>query len=231
LTSSLDLLGGLQRSVLDGLSGAGDAFYLSGGAALADRYLCHRRCASIDLFVPTLEGVAQIAGRLEALAAAEGWCHREVDRYRSHRRWHLQRGTERTAVDITFDPGPHVVVPASKPPHRGIRVDALEDIVAGKLCALQRRAQTRDLVDLFFVERCGLEILEQLRPAAARDEEIEPATLAHQAAGVSLETDQLQLVRPVRIEALRDFRAHLVRRLLLIAWPGGWQRILIPRSA
>jgi hypothetical protein len=65
-----------------------------------------------------------------------------------------------------------------KPVVDGVRVDPPEEILANKLCALLSRAEVRDLVDVYMLERTGLRAEDALDAAMRKDGGATAAQLA-----------------------------------------------------
>lgn len=78
---------------------------------------------------------------------------------------------------------------------------------------------TGNLVDLYFLERYGIDLIAGLPAAHRKDKGIDPATLAWVASDSSTQVSELLMLRPLVQEELRSFRDSLVERLLKTAWP------------
>ena len=238
-----DALTRLQRSVLVELVD-GPPFFLSGGAALAGVYLGHRQSHDLDLFVAHSGEVAALASQLERVARGKGWEIESLQSYPGFRRYRVRGEDESTLIDLVHETAAQVVKLADKPVHEGVRVDALDDLVANKLCAILGRAEVKDLVDLFFLDASGVDVLsalEQARPlrerkpripdesssrgrwrkasAAPQDGGLDPATLGYVLQAMPTDPSSLLLIREVDAATLAAFRDRLVARLLHTAWP------------
>ena len=145
-------LSALQRDFLAAFFRREDRFFLTGGAALVGFYLGHRETHDLDLFTledvitDGLSAVAEVArelgGTLEAIQTSPDF-----------RRVLLRRGAEAIIIDLAREYVTQVVV--NKPLVNGIRVDAPQEILANKLCALLSRSEIRDLVDVRALELAG----------------------------------------------------------------------------
>lgn len=209
----------LQQEVLDALRDV-PGFYLTGGAALAAKYLGHRQSYDLDLFVVQAEDVEVLGARLRATAAERGWAVEEVQRYPGFVRCIIRNKDAATLVDVVHETTPQVVELDAKPIHGGVRFDAIEDLVANKLCAILGRGEVKDLVDLFFLTEAGVDVIGHLDHARQKDAGLDAATLAYVLRGMAVDTEGLLLVRPVSEEDLKGFRDRLVDRLVHLAWPG-----------
>jgi hypothetical protein len=92
------------------------------------------------------------------------------------RRLLLRRGDAGLVVDLVFDPVPQGA--AEKPCQGSIRLDPPEEILANKLGALLQRAEIRDLVDTWALERAGHSVDDALPLAMRKDRGLSPAQLA-----------------------------------------------------
>lgn len=101
----------------------------------------------------------------------------------------------------------------------GLRVDPLRELRANKLGALLGRGDIKDLVDLFVLAEAGLDPIDGLQDAAAKDAGMEPATLAWVLQQVSTDPSALLLERQLSQAELEAFRDQLVQRLQALAWP------------
>lgn len=136
--------------------GAGDwGYFLTGGTALGEYYLQHRRSDDLDLFNRTEKDLATDAAEFEAVLEAHGLTV-SSERAESYVRFHV--GDEKLKVELARD------VKAQMAPvnhFAGIHVDSLEDIAVNKVCALSRQ-EPKDYVDLYFILTEGGWTLEYL---------------------------------------------------------------------
>lgn len=99
-------------------------------------------------------------------------------------------------------------------------MDALDDLVANKLCALLGRGDIKDLVDLFFLDRAGIDVLGYLAAAQEKDGGMEATSLAFVLSSLRPDPAGLLLLQPLSDQDLLAFRDRLIGRLLDAAWPG-----------
>lgn len=100
----------------------------------------------------------------------------------------------------------------------GIRVDPADEILANTLTAIIGRAEERDLVDVYALERAGLRIEDALPAALAKDGGCTPANLAWLLSEVRIPNDT-KLPAGVTPAELRDWLDELIRRLRRAALP------------
>ena len=217
MASSEDKLTTLQRDVLGAFFRHERRFYLTGGAALAGFYLHHRPTLDLDLF--TLDPDAFATGRrvLEAAADELG----AVVAVRQHapgfERFVVTREAESVVVDLVLE---RVAQTAGEKRLIGtIAVDPIEEILANKLTTILSRAEERDLIDLFFIERQGLRIEDGLVAALQKDGGCTPAALAWVLSEITV-PDGASLPSGIVPSELRGFVDALVVRLRRAAFPG-----------
>lgn len=176
MESSSDKLTPLQHDVLKAFFELERGFFLTGGAAIAGFCLKHRETSDLDLF--TSDGAAFERGRyvLQSVANALGGELIAVQEAPGFLRQVLKRGAESVIVDLVWD---HVAQAyPDKEVIGGIRVDRIEEILVNKLTTILSRAEERDLVDLYFLERAGYRVESALAAAVQKGGACTPATLA-----------------------------------------------------
>jgi hypothetical protein len=199
----------LKRDFLREWFAQDQRFFLTGGSALGLFYLDHRRSYDLDLFTTeTVEGkeVQNLILRVSEKIAAQCTGVRSAPDFH---RFKLTRGEDREIIDVVVDRGPQV--DSLKVCVDGIRVDSLREILANKLTTLVSRSELKDLVDLYFLEKSGCDLLAAIPDAMAKDGGWEPAVVAMLLDEISLEVPPAWLICPVSAAELDSF----VRRLRL----------------
>lgn len=218
MASSTPELSRLQRALIEGLAG-GTEFYLTGGAALGGFYLHHRQSQDLDFFVVDPAELDVLERRLELLCAERGWSIEEVRRFPGFRRFIVRDAIDETIIDTVHEAVAQCVPLAEKPIYAGLRVDALADLITNKICALLGRGDIKDLIDLYFLDRSGVDVLSHLDAAKTKDGGLEPLTLSYVLESMSTDPGRLMLVDPVSEADVAAFRDRLVEQLLTLAWP------------
>lgn len=187
-------------------------FFLTGGSALGLFYLDHRRSYDLDLFTcEEVEGkeVQSLVQRTAAQIGAECAALRSAPDFH---RFRLTRGEEREVIDVVVDRAPQL--DAEKMDFEGIRVDTVREIIANKLTTLLSRTELKDVVDLYFLEKAGHDLLAAFPDARAKDGGWEPAV-------VSMLLDDLRVTElpawMIKELAPSDLAAFLHRLRLAIA--------------
>lgn len=126
-----------------------DAFVLSGGTALAEYYLRHRRSEDLDFFTqgevdrPRIE---RFIARLKTELGARGV---QANKLYDRRIFILLfPGGEELKMEFTVFPFERLEEPMRQ---GGILIESLRDIGAGKLAAMLDRFEAKDYVDLYFL--------------------------------------------------------------------------------
>jgi hypothetical protein len=209
-------LGAFQVGVLQAFFRRESGFFLTGGGALAGFHLGHRETSDLDLF--TTDDAAFERGR-HALAdlAVELGADLEVRQDApGFRRFVLSRGEDTLIVDLVRERS--FQLHETKEHRDGILVDPADEILANKLTAIVGRAEERDLVDVYFLERAGLRVEDALAAAQEKDGGCTPATLAWLLSEVVI-PDGTALPAAVPPGELRDWLAGLIKRLRRRALP------------
>lgn len=200
----------LQQDLLAAFFAREKRFFLTGGGALAGYYFGHRDTEDIDLFSAPGPDLAEVAQALVEAADACGASIEAQRTYRDFRRFVVRRGAEECIVDLVIDRAPMLV--ADKPSFGDIRVDALREIAANKICTLLSRSEIKDLVDLRALIDAGVDLEQAFADAQQKDAGAEMATLAWI-------LDELRIGPDARLPggtdpvALDEFRRRLVERL------------------
>lgn len=153
-----EILTDRQREGLAVLSGKGllSQFYLVGGTAAA-LHLGHRRSVDFDLFTDEDFEPLDIVDRLQGTLALEV-------RRQSQDTIHL----ELNSVPLIFL---HYTYPLLEPlidGPGGLRLVQQKDILAMKLVAVSQRGTRKDFVDLYFLCRAGMTLMEGLKLLQAK---------------------------------------------------------------
>lgn len=140
----------LQREIIRSFTGLPDSelFYLTGGTALSDFYLAHRKSYDLDIFT-TEENLVLSFSRVFERRLAESFPLKVIRRLGSFAEFQVGVEGEETRVQLAYD-SPH----RFKEPEDsdlGMKVNDYWDLVVDKLLAFYGRAEPRDAVDLFFI--------------------------------------------------------------------------------
>jgi hypothetical protein len=211
----------LQQALLEEFFRLSEGFFLTGGAALAGFHLRHRQTHDLDFF--TTGGDLESGVRaLRSAAAHLGADCVETRTSPDYRRLLVSGRNESLIVDLVFDRAPQIH--GEKLVIGAIRVDPVDEIFANKLCALLGRAEVRDLVDVFALEREGLSLEQGLAAGQRKDGGLTPAQLAWVLSQMGLSESE-GIPGSVPREELDRYRRELIDRLLVLARPShDWGR-------
>ena len=139
-----------QREVLAAFSRLTDAeyFYLTGGTALAEFYLGHRRSFDLDLFTGE-KGLVLPFSRLVEQDLGAMFPLKVVRRFDTFVELELGKRDEAVKVQLAYDSPFRFDEPVIS--ELGVRVNDLKDLVVDKLLAFFGRLEPRDAIDLFFI--------------------------------------------------------------------------------
>jgi len=123
-------------------------FYLTGGTALAEFYLGHRKSFDLDLFTAEKNLVLPF-GRLVEDTLEREYTLTIVRRFETFTEFEIGFAEERIRLQLAYDSPARFENPVES--DTGIRVSHYRDIITDKLLAFYGRAEPRDAVDLFFI--------------------------------------------------------------------------------
>jgi predicted nucleotidyltransferase component of viral defense system len=208
-------LNNLQNDFLQAFFARENRFFLSGGAALVGFYFGHRETHDLDLF--TLENEIENGFRLVNEVAKELNASVEsIQTSPDFRRLLLKRNSEAIVIDLVRE---YVFqVSPEKPIINNIRVDAPEEILANKLCALLSRSEIRDLVDVRELENAGFNLENALEAAAKKDSGLTAGQLAWVLNQIKF-GDEAELPGNISISELKSYLENLIDRLKKLALP------------
>ncbi|KAF0171650.1 MAG: hypothetical protein FD161_4248 [Limisphaerales bacterium] len=151
-------------------------FFLTGGSALGLFDLDHRRSYDLDLFTSEEVEGKEVQGLVQRTASRIGAECAALRSAPDFHRFRLTRGEEREVIDVVVDRAPQL--DAVKREIEGIRVDTVREMIANKLTTLLSRTELKDVVDLYFLEQAGYDLLAAIPDARAKDAGWEPAVVS-----------------------------------------------------
>ncbi len=194
-------------------------FFLTGGSALGMFYLDHRRSYDLDLFSSEEVDGQEVRNLVNKVAAKIGAECTGLRTAPDFHRFRLTRGDEREIIDVVVDRAPQL--DAEKAVFDGIRVDTLREIIANKLTTLIHRTELKDVVDLYFLEQTGHDLLAAIPDAMAKDGGWEPAVVAMLLEGLHVREMPSWMIRDLSPESLEEFLGKLRLSIAKLALPPG----------
>ncbi|MCM8797923.1 MAG: nucleotidyl transferase AbiEii/AbiGii toxin family protein [Candidatus Omnitrophica bacterium] len=149
----MGLLSRIQEEVLKvfGSISESDNFCLTGGTALAEFYLRHRKSNDLDFFSKEEAIIVPFSFRLEEVLRKRGL---DIERRRSFASFVeliVKKENESTDIHLAQDSPFRFEEPKDSVEFPGVKIDSLVDIASNKLLALFGRATLRDFIDIFFL--------------------------------------------------------------------------------
>lgn len=192
-------------------------FFLTGGSALGLFYLDHRRSYDLDLFTSEAVDGKEVQNLVLRIADQIGADCVAVRTAPDFHRFKLIRGEEREIIDVVVDRAPQLDV--EKAIFDGIRVDTLREIIANKLTTLLSRTELKDVVDLYFLEKSGHDLLASIPDAQAKDGGWEPAVVAMLLDGLRVPEMPAWMIRELSATELEAFLQKLRLQIARLALP------------
>jgi hypothetical protein len=144
------LLTPAQKQILKASRQLPDAsfFYLTGGTALAEFYLGHRRSFDLDLFTTERGIILPFSRVMEEEFRRQGLTIQVIRRLESFAEFEVSWKSESVRVQLAYDSPYRFAAPVETPLGR---VNDYQDLIVDKLLAFFGRAEPRDAVDLYFI--------------------------------------------------------------------------------
>jgi hypothetical protein len=181
-------------------------FFLTGGSALGMFYLDHRRSYDLDFFTDEEVDAMEIRNRVLRIAASIGAECSSLQTSPDFHRFEIMRGDDRERLDFVIDRAPQIDV--EKNCEGSIRIDTIREIIANKWSALVGRMDIKDLLDLYFLDRAGHDVLARFEDGQAKDGGLEPGMLSHLLDAIHTEPSSDYLIEPLN---KNDFDAFVDR--------------------
>ena len=145
------ILSEIQKRILVSFQKAADAsyFYLTGGTALAEFYLGHRKSYDLDLFTPEAGLILPFSGIVADELKRDGLHVTVIRRFSSFVEFEVGDEHENTKIQLAYDSPFRFEEPVDS--ELGIKINDYKDIIVDKFLAFFGRAEPRDAVDLFFI--------------------------------------------------------------------------------
>jgi len=178
-------------------------FFLTGGSALGLFYLDHRRSYYLDLFTTEDVDGKEVQSLVLRTAKEMGAECQAIRSAPDFHRFKLTRGDEREIIDVVVDRAPQL--DPQKADFAGIRVDTLREMIANKLTTLLSRSELKDVVDLYFLEQAGHDLLASIPDAQAKDGGWEPAVVAMLLDGLKVTELPVWMIRSLDLSDLQAF--------------------------
>jgi predicted nucleotidyltransferase component of viral defense system len=150
LLKSKGIITDLQREILIIFSEIRDSkmFYLTGGTALAEFYLGHRKSFDLDIFTTEKGLIIPFSYAFEQ-ELKKNFLVKVVRRYETFVEFEVSAKGDSTKVQLAYDSPFRFENPVDS--DIGVKVNDYMDLIVDKLLAFFGRAEPRDAIDLFFI--------------------------------------------------------------------------------
>lgn len=147
---SKGIISELQKGILNIFSNIADSkmFYLTGGTALAEFYLAHRKSFDLDIFTTEKELVLPFSYTFEE-EIKKFFSLRIVKRFTTFVEFEVSEKEKITKIQLACDSPFRFEEPVDSDIE--VKVNDYKDLIVDKLLAFYGRAEIRDAVDLFFI--------------------------------------------------------------------------------
>jgi len=204
--------------------GAADwGYFLTGGTALSEYYLQHRRSEDLDLFNRSGRNPAEDAAVLQHYLEPRGIQMTSESAGVTFARIYVsRRPDEWLRIELANDVRQQI---APLRDFEGIRVDSLEDIAVNKICALSRQ-EPKDCIDLYFIlTETSLTLEYLLERARLKDAAFDDARAHLQFASDLLRVSSLAvpalMIKPLSLEEMRSRLKAEAEKIIRRLAPGG----------
>lgn len=223
----MQIINKIQKAILSlfGQVLESNSFYLTGGTALAEFYLKHRRSNDLDFFTTTEEIIVPFSQRLEEALRADGMTVQRQRSLHSFVELMANIGNEATIIHLAQDASFRFEEIKEFPQYPKLKVDSLVDIASNKLLTLFGRATLRDFIDVYTIVKKGLFSPEELiEKAKLKDPGFDLYWL-----GVAFERiktfkedapEMLLLIEPIKFQELLRFFNQWRKRIVEGLKPG-----------
>lgn len=167
----MEILTDLQNKILKIFAGLPDkdAFYLTGGTALSEFFLKHRKSHDLDFFTNTEELITSFSQKLEASIKKENLAVERLRGFHSFVELSVSDSADSTIIHFALDSPFRFEQPFESEEVPGLKIDSLIDIATNKLLALFGRAVLRDFIDVYFLVKEHFSKNELIKKAALKD--------------------------------------------------------------
>lgn len=156
-------------------------FYWAGGTLLSTHYLHHRISEDLDFFSDDLIQEEVVLAEMNKIKKIVGFTKiRHVTRL-NRQQYVLQKHKEQLKLEFVYYPFAPIANP-KKVKQYPVKIASLKDIAVNKIYALYERAEPKDIVDIYYINKKGkFSINELFKLAVKKFDNIDKAALASKA--------------------------------------------------
>jgi len=207
----------LQVDILSIFSTIPDSthFYLTGGTALADFYLAHRKSYDLDIFTNEKSLILPVSYELEE-KLKKNFSLNVLRRFESFVEFEVKKEKESTRIQLAYD-SPFKFKDRLDS-NLGIKVISYDDLTVDKLLAFYGRTEPRDAIDLFFILQTK-DFWELLKLASIKDPGFDLYWMAIALKKVENFPDEINLwlvdmIKEVDIKKLKNLFSDLALKIM-----------------
>lgn len=212
----MEILTSLQIEIIKEISKTSlqKDFFLTGGTALSALYLKHRYSDDLDFFTEDPHAVRRVADDMRKVASSVG-LEVQFRRVLEHfmECFFIGRNEERVELDFALD-SPYRLEPKRLSNELGIWVDNPLDISCNKLSALFDRADAKDFVDIYFIDKELYKFEKILEKAREKHVGIDDYWLTQALTRIKGITKLPRMIKEITIEELRIFFEGKIKNLM-----------------
>jgi len=197
-----------------GKSSLSEAFYLTGGTALSEFFLQHRYSEDLDFFTDQPDQVPQVLPVLEEIAQRSEFRIEVRRQFKTFLEVFLHtKDQEAIKCDFAMD-SPFRLQPKVRQEAYGILTDSALDISCNKLSALFDRSESKDFIDIFFIDRELFTFTELLKSAKQKHVGLDDYWLAISLMKAENLGPLPRMIKAVEIGELKKFFLDQAKKLM-----------------
>lgn len=212
----MDILTPLQKDFLHRFSESPfrDSFFLTGGTALAAFYLYHRLSEDLDFFTESPMQAASLISWVEETSRSLG-LHAEIRRHSQSFVGCFLKAPDGELLKVDFaQDSPFRFEKLQFEEQYKINIDNLTDIACNKLSALYDRADAKDFIDVYFLDREFLPFEEILAKTRKKHAGLDDYWMAQALHRVEFVQKLPRMLKNVDFAALKNFFNEKAKHLL-----------------
>ena len=207
----------LQREILHIFSKIPDSkiFYLTGGTALAEFYLAHRKSFDLDIFT-TEKGIIVPFSYAFEEEIKKRFFLKVIRRFETFVEFEVLEKEKSTRIQLALDSPFRFEKPLDS--DIGVKVNDYKDLIIDKLLAFFGRAEPRDAIDLFFILKTE-DLWELIELAKQKDSGFDIYWLAVALHKVKEYPDDIndlpvEMIKEISIKELKNLFLNLSREIM-----------------
>lgn len=190
----------------------GSPFYLTGGTVLSRVYYKHRFSDDLDYFVNYLSDFEKLA-EIQVNKLSQVFEDVEVD-YRGEYFYRIFVSQRQFKIELVNDVPAHIG-DLIEHPIFGL-IDSKENILTNKLTAVMDRAMPKDIVDIYFLLKDGINLKQALTDVHSKVAGVPPLYIAKILGefDYSLLDTEIKWIRPVPSEEIKKFLTDIAIKIV-----------------